>query len=469
MARMSHYEFDFFVSYAHVDNEPIYPAEIGWVSVLIENLRRFLEKQLGRRGTASNWYADHSLHGNHPIRDHIPEQAKRSAMFLAVLSPGYVSSEFCLRELEAFIESHREDLAERLFVIEHLPLDEHHKIPEPFIDLRKYRFYKLDDKQVPRPFALPRPLPDEREYFQKVDDLARDIARKLTTVKASTKSRPAVFLAEVTDDLESRRDEVRRYLNQADIDVFPDTSYRLVREEFERALAADLSKCAVFVQLLGAVVGKRPPDVPNGFGWLQHELAKRAKVPILQWRSPDIDLSKIDLQLHRRLLELETVKAMPIEDFKFDIVQSLRSLAERPAPGQQFMTNPSVVFINADPVDRESADLIKNSLRDRVGWAMPLSLFDRTAQPEELQQDMETNLINSDGLMIVYGAARPAWVTNQLQLYRKLAPRRTKSPRLLAIIEAPPQPKAPISIGLPGLLTMNIGLVDDAISSAFLQ
>jgi hypothetical protein len=39
MARMSHYEFDFFVSYAHVDNEPIYPAEIGWVSVLIENCR----------------------------------------------------------------------------------------------------------------------------------------------------------------------------------------------------------------------------------------------------------------------------------------------------------------------------------------------------------------------------------------------------------------------------------------------
>jgi hypothetical protein len=62
------------MSYAHVDNEPIYPAEHGWVSVLLENLGHFLAKRLGSRKTFSNWYDEQSLRGNHSIRDHIPEQ-----------------------------------------------------------------------------------------------------------------------------------------------------------------------------------------------------------------------------------------------------------------------------------------------------------------------------------------------------------------------------------------------------------
>jgi TIR domain len=274
------YEFDVFISYAHVDNEPIYPAEYGWVSVLVENLRRFLAKRLGRREAFSNWYDQQNLHGNDPVRHHIPAQAKRSAVFLAILSPGYASSEFCLQELQAFIESHAGVLTERLFVVEHMPLGEHHAMPESFADIRRYRFYKLDENEIPRTLALPRPLPDEREYFQKIDDLARDIAVKLTTVGSKT-SKPLVLLAEVTDDLESRRDEVSRYLNQAEIGVLPSGPYRLVRGEFERSLATDLASCAVFVQLLGSVAGKRPPDVPDGFGWLQLELAKRSKSPIL--------------------------------------------------------------------------------------------------------------------------------------------------------------------------------------------
>jgi hypothetical protein len=315
---------------------------------------------------------------------------------------------------------------------------------------------------------LPEPLPDEREYFQKIDDLARDIASKLTSIGPAKRSGPSVLLAEVTDDLESRRDEVVRYLDQAGINILPTSSYRLVREEFERSLAADLANSVVFVQLLGAVAGKRPPDVPDGFGWLQYELAKQAKLPILQWRSPELDLANVGLPLQKRLLELETVRAVPFEDFKRTIVTNFKSIIERanaPQPPPKSAAEPSMIFINADPVDMESAEAIKNSLGDRFGWAMPLSLYDREAKPDELQQDMESNLINSEGLFIVYGAARPGWVTSQLQLYRKLAHKRKQGLRLLAVVEVPPKPKAPISIGLPGLMTIALERVPEVVNS----
>jgi hypothetical protein len=465
-------DFDVFVSYAHVDNELIQPAQQGWVSTLVQLLGVYLAKRLGRREAFSNWYDQQQLRGNSPIRDHIPEQAGRSAVFLAVLSPGYAASDFCLRELQAFVDTHRNTLAERLFIVEHAPLEPRQQMPEPFVDVRKYRFYKLDENQVPRTLAMPVPLPDEREYYQKIDDLARDIAGKLASVGQQSDSTPAVFLADVTDDLESRRDEARRYLDQAGIRILPTSSYRLVREDFERSLSADLANSAVFVQLLGPVAGKRPPDVPDGFGWLQLEGAKRANVPILQWRSPDLDTAKIELPLQKKLLELDTVRAMPFEDFKRSVVTSFKDLTARPvaaAPARAGAESSSVIFINADKVDKASADAIKDSLGDRCGWSMPLSLVVPDAKPDELQEDMEANLINSEGLVIVYGAARPAWVTGQLQLYRKLASRRAQSPRLIAIVNVPPEPKTPIPINLPGMVTIGIDRVAELVGSVLAQ
>jgi hypothetical protein len=40
---------------------------------------------------------------------------------------------------------------------------------------------------------------------------------------------------------------------------------------------------------------------------------------------------------------------------------------------------------------------------------------------------------------------------------------------LLAIVKAPPEPKAPISIGLPGLMTIGIDRVAEVVNSTLLQ
>ena len=122
MTYAKNYSCDLFVSYAHVDNEPIYPAERGWVSVLVDNLNRFLAKQLGRREILSHWFDQHSLDGNSAIDGKIPSQAGDSALFLAILSPGYMASRFCRRELDAFAEAHGRGLGGRLFVVEHMLL-----------------------------------------------------------------------------------------------------------------------------------------------------------------------------------------------------------------------------------------------------------------------------------------------------------------------------------------------------------
>ena len=334
-----------------------------------------------------------------------------------------------------------------------------------------------------RTLALPQPgwdVAGDRQYFQLVDDLACDIADKLGRLRksgvqsdaparvlrlAANPQKPVILLAEVTDDLEGRRDEARRYLAQQEIAVLPTGTYRLSREDFARALAADLARCAAFVQLLGPVIGKQPPDVPEGFGRLQYELAqqvlgRRPNLAILQWRSPDLDISTIESAPHRRFLELATVQAVPFEDFKRAIVDTVRPKSIKALKGP----NPSFVFINASDVDIEDAHVVRERLGDGLAWAMPL--HDPDAKAEEVQEYLEANLKNCDGLVVVYGKARPRWVASQLQLYQKLAADRGKDLRVLAIVEAPPEPKAPIPIGLPGLRTVRIADVANVIKPA---
>jgi hypothetical protein len=198
--------------------------------------------------------------------------------------------------------------------------------------------------------------------------------------------------------------------------------------------------------LLGSFAGKSPPDIPEGFGRFQLELARTRNVPVLQWRSPDLDLNAVSPTAHQALLRADGVQAMPFERFKQSVVQ----LFAKPERSSR-IRRPSFLFINAADTDLERAESLVTDLSDSLEWGMPL--YDPNARAEDIQTDIEAQLIDCDALVVFYGKASPRWVMGQLQLWRKLAPRRDKEPRLLALVKAPPEPKTPIPLKLQGLRT----------------
>ena len=248
MSYVPGYEYDVFVSYAHVNNSPVEGAKQGWVDTLVANLRSALGRKLGRSEAFELWVDEQKLRGNNEVSDHIPAQVNQSALFFAILSPGYVSSSFCLKELQAFLDSRGGRSDERLFIVDLEFLDEDiHKMPEAFRDPRKYRFWKRDSHEKPRTIGWPLPRfddPDDRKsYYPLIEDLATEIVKKLDKLKKSSKPpaiqaeprsapRTTALLAQVTDDLDDRRDEVRRYLDQAGIDALPMRTYPLDRAGF---------------------------------------------------------------------------------------------------------------------------------------------------------------------------------------------------------------------------------------------
>src|SRR5690349_15041573 len=170
MAFVDGYEYDFFVSYASVDNKPASPDDRGWVDVLVGTLVDELARRLGRREAFTFWMDKQSLRGNHEADEHIPDQVKRSALFLAILSPGYAASTFCQLELESFIAS--AGGAERLFVVYKERVDEREQtFPDPFRRPVKYEFWYTEGgkaKFVGLPLPNPNDPDDRKLYYPKV-------------------------------------------------------------------------------------------------------------------------------------------------------------------------------------------------------------------------------------------------------------------------------------------------------------
>ena len=57
--------------------------------------------------------------------------------------------------------------------------------------------------------------------------------------------------------------------------------------------------------------------------------------------------------------------------------------------------------VNSDSPDRELAgEITKLLVQEGVGYSMPLA----TGSPDEIRTDLEENLLNCDGLLLIYGA-----------------------------------------------------------------
>ena len=307
---------DIFISYGHLDDLSPFGQEKGWVDLLHERLVVMVGQALGYEPTI--WRDGHDLQGNYELGGAISEGVTQSLLFLPVITPRYVQSDWCKREMETFhsVEPPSPAAApgfrSRVFKVVKTPIPNHLRQLEPpqIGNLIGYQFFAED--QATGLLTEFNPDHSDKQYWRMLTRLVADIAKTLIDLKHSQqpatptvaasvspaltgpkmpgdpsvsplakpeKSNGAgavktVYLAETTSDLADERQLVSDELRQRGYSVLPDQ--RLPLEEIkqtEDAVRAALARCALSVHLVGTRYGSTPEDDARSVVRIQEQLA----------------------------------------------------------------------------------------------------------------------------------------------------------------------------------------------------
>ncbi len=472
-AFVPNYQNDIFVSYAHVDNIPLPGSQDGWVSTLIDGLRIKLGQKLGRSDLFSLW-KDDQLSPHKPFTPEIMDALAHSATLLIILSPGYMASPWCQREMQSYWQEidKRNSAHSRIFVVERdkLEFDEKPKVLE---QLDGYKFW-IQGRESKAPRILGEPtVTGDILYNDKLADLALDLAKELHQLKekagktiecpvaraseseSKPDDRPAVFIAEVTDILDvQKRDQVSRYLDQEGFRVLPEKTtnypaYRSASANLDEVIAADMKKCRLFVQLLSDEPGKINPGTLS-FPAVQFRIALDLKMSVLQWRDPDLKTETIQPSEHRDLLEGDSVMAVGLEEFKQECVKQLRVIMQPPPPIKIGGFN--MVYLCTYFADKELSDDIGRELKKmNIAFSLPAFSENKTL----IEEEHVFCLTDSDGLIFVYGPSTCNWTGSQLRRSCRTIAMRKTPPKALAVYAGPPENNPDLGVGIPGMITLD--------------
>lgn len=413
------YQHDIFISYPSTLNKVPYE---GWVTTFEKKLRLGLEDHLPK-GCKPDIYLDERKVEANSTHGEMLDRARRSRIFLAIVSPIYQEREWAPQELAAFAKD-LNDLG-RLFVIASKPLPEDEIRLEALKGRPIKRFYEdTSDKRKALPFH-PSSSEFERSVFHlsgamadKLNDMLGK-AEKAAVTTPSEKTQRTILLAQVTDDLEQSlkkvTSEIRQYCLGHGVELLSAEDYPLGGDAFKQAFKADLVRADLVVQLLGETLGKRPRDLPEGYVVAQARAAAETDgVKLMQWRRSNLELSEIDDPVLRDLMQNETVMASTLVDFCSTIIEWMKLPPEKTqlvAPSEAPCG--TQVFINAERVDLPAALACKEAVSDLCAsvWVPPQG----DPSKASIQEEFNDLLAQSDSLLFINGNVETVWVAKQMR------------------------------------------------------
>jgi hypothetical protein len=458
---------DIFVSYARVNDQNLDgDDEPGWVTTLVRYLRKQLDEKLGRIGAIEMWM-DHQLATGSALDRAIEGKVRDSQIMLILLSPGYLESSWCRREMELFLgeeTKRRTGTTTRVFVVEIDRVD----WPEPLRHVLRKPFWDPDPDDPSRTHTLgfPRPNPRDpadKQYYLRLESLVQDLAREMKRLKAEAgtagpaeppipAARAVVYLARSTSDVSKEYLEVREFLIQQRFDVVPRGEYPRDEAGFLASARDDLKSSALFVQVLGGLAGSTVTGTGRSHVVVQHACAGEAGKPILRWRRPDLDLDEVAPPEHAAQLASADVLAVELWEFKDLVLKRLEEIlrpARAPTPRPRSRTDLNkMVFVNADTADLPLADDLVRTLRGLGAWVTVPYQDDEEINPREY---MAEKLQECDVFMLVYGGTKSKWVDRQLLLSRKPLSLRATAAGIAVVQAAPPEPKEPLTVLPPNM------------------
>ena len=431
---------DLFISYAHIDNQPLTPGQQGWISRFHASLEALLSMRLGH--TAKIW-RDDKLQGNDIFADEIVSQFAQTAVLVSILTPRYLTSDWCTREAREFCVRAAQsggvvvDNRARIFKVLKTPVETQESLPALLKNTLGYEFFTMEDGA---PLELDPAYGEKfsQDYNRKVGKLAWDIAqllKQLATVDvactngnsscATAKAiaaKPTVYLAECSYDQKEIREILEGDLRRHGYTVLPDQ--QLPRDEADYVTTVEhlLASSALAIHLVGAGYGS-VPDGPTqkSVVVLQNEVAaqksKSGTLSRLIWLPEGTSSKQVPQQAFIEALHQNAEVQFgadlitgDLETLKTSIYSTLKKL-EQPRPlATEKQSNieggDKLIYLICTERDRKATVPIRKYFRER-GYDIALPAFegDATTVRDTHRQLMTT----CDAVILYYGAGDEAW------------------------------------------------------------
>ena len=453
------FEKDIFISYAHIDDESLIADEKGWIAEFHRVLEIRLAQLMGQRPKI---WRDPSLQGNHIFDKQIVAQFGQVALMISIISPRYVRSEWCVREVNEFYEVCKGNIGftvgnnARVFKVIKTPvrLDQQ---PQVLQNILGYEFYNTDSNTGRvREFSSLPGQPTEGLYWDKLNDLVHDIAQFLESLgqvqpsgqsgiavagnaamnAAGMQESKNVFLAESTYDTQEYRDNIKRELQDNGFIIYPDKQLPLVAPLLEENVSNYLSKSTLAIHLIGENYGIIPEGAHKSVIEIQNDLgaAKSAANGIqrLIWipdtTSPADDRQVTFIDHLNRIREATSGADLirgSLEDFKNVINDALaaqeekkRKESEKKLPASNADEHRPIVYLICDVQDLDLIAPVEDYLFSH-NIEVVIPVFD--GDEAQIREEHIENLKACSAAIIFYGTASEVWLRTKMRDFLKIS------------------------------------------------
>jgi hypothetical protein len=439
---------DAFISYRQDNNRLLDEEGKGWVDYFHERLEYQLVQLIGRK--AEIW-RDPRLPKDILLVDYLQDRIRETIALVVLLSPGYLTSDWCMGELREFCARAVEtgglyvNGRSRIFAVVKLP-PEGDKYPDEVSGQLRYEFFTFNPKtRRPEEFSPDLGRHKDQRYWNTISDLAWDLKELLREADRlgenvapgknifqptpqpapSPDKKRTIYLAETTDDLAEQRRLIKEELILNNYDVLPRNPMPYVAGAYREEVKKNLAQAEASINLLGRTYGL----IPDGAGdrsilRLQFELAaelanersgfKRLIWMPEGWQSSDDKMNQMLQEVkmlanpHKGMEFLQT----SLEEFKTLVHKRLTvSVNGHAAKATTIDACQEIknIYLICDRRDISDATPLILYLQER-GYDVVLPEFEEVEGETPLADLHQQNLLACDGVIVYYGHGSSRWV-----------------------------------------------------------
>nr|MBP6315530.1 toll/interleukin-1 receptor domain-containing protein [Chitinophagaceae bacterium] len=456
------YEYDIFISYAHIDNVAFPGQADGWIEQFYKNLVLMLAKRFGRMDTVKVWWDSKKLDGSVQFNQSIASGIEKSAIMICLNSPGYVASQYCQMELDTFYKKAIADpqglnVGDRSRIV-HVLLNNipHTQWPSELSGTTGFPFHDAEESD---------------DFGDTIDTLSNEFRSQMQQVRDAVwnilndfRKKPAVidepeelireeggndfsiYIGEVADTLRTSRKRLISELEKKGYTVICGIPPPDEAKAHEAATIEALKKSDVAIHLLDEYPGRE--IVGSNDIWYpqkQVELSLETENPQMIWVPSELDTTTVEDEKYRLFLQkLEAGNASAkelefVRGSKGNLSQQIIDFVDQ-MKGRQMIKNID---------DGKLSVLLDTHFSDQI-YALDLSkmLLENNIQPfVNPQEDDPRKNINMLGdrisqvrkLIFLYGNVSKEWILERMSVALQLIITNNYPIEDFFIYMAPPQ------------------------------